>query len=321
MPDLRIFFHDRCFDGAASAALFAEFFKSTYDAEANIEYCGLAHSSGDPFAGVPLDASVNACLDFRYCADERMHWWFDHHQSAFQPATRRALYDADTSGTKFYDPKARSCALFAFQVMSEQFGFELKDADGHWNSLLEWADQIDGALFESAREIVELKAPALQLMTWLRNNRLSAKMAKTIEQLGHKSMQELVELPWIAQELPELLRAHHHAVAVVGQRVQRRGAVATYDLLDDEIETHSGFAAYMHCPEATYSVGLARAGQGLGISVGCNPWVDPVGTTNIAAICEEFGGGGHPQVGGISVPGDQGDRAREIVAEIVRRLG
>jgi len=36
---------------------------------------------------------------------------------------------------------------------------------------LHWAEIIDGALFESAAQAVELREPALRLMTWVEANR------------------------------------------------------------------------------------------------------------------------------------------------------
>ena len=316
---LRVFFHDRCFDGATTAALFGHFFRSTQDPNAEIDYWGMTHAH-EPFADVPWDADVNACVDFRFCADPRMHWWFDHHQSAFQPSSLRGVFDEAKSETHFYDPAARSCALFTHEVMKQKLGFTLDDPDGHWNDLLTWADRIDGAVFESAQEIVELKNPAFHLMIWLRSNRDPEKMSRTIEKMGRVSIAELVALPWIAKDVPALLEAHQHSVALIGKRLKRFGPVVAYDLAEDDIEAHSGFAAYMHEPSATYSVGLVHSDKGAGISVGCNPWAPVVGPKNIASICEHYGGGGHPNVGGIAVAAGQLDRAREIVAEIVETL-
>jgi nanoRNase/pAp phosphatase (c-di-AMP/oligoRNAs hydrolase) len=48
------------------------------------------------------------------------------------------------------------------------------------------------------------------------------------------------------------------------------------------------------------------------ISVGHNPWSNEGRVHNIAALCEKYGGGGHASVGGISLPGSELPRAREI---------
>jgi len=56
--------------------------------------------------------------------------------------------------------------------------------------------------------------------------------------------------------------------------------------------------------------------------VGSNPWTkaDPARMTNLAAICERYGGGGHARVGAISFPPDEDDGARAAAAEIVAEL-
>ncbi len=317
---LRVFFHDRCFDGATTAALFGHYYRKTQDSAATIDYWGMAHTDGDPFAEVPWDADVNACVDFRYCADPRMHWWFDHHQSAFQPSSLREHYEKRRSPTYFFDPTARSCALYAYRVMSEQLGFELEDSAGHWKELLSWADRIDGAVFDTAREVVELAHPAFHLMVWLRNNKDPEAMAKTIESMGRMSMEELVALPWIASGLPALLEANLASVELIRKRCQVTGPVVHYDLADDKPTAHSGFAAYMLEPECIYSVSISHSDSGTAISVGCNPWAAEIGSKNIAEICERYGGGGNPNVGGISLGPDALERGREIVREVIAEL-
>jgi nanoRNase/pAp phosphatase (c-di-AMP/oligoRNAs hydrolase) len=42
--------------------------------------------------------------------------------------------------------------------------------------------------------------------------------------------------------------------------------------------------------------------------------------TNLAAICERYGGGGHARVGAISFPIERADQAREAAVEIVAEL-
>lgn len=130
VPSLKIFFHNHCFDGATSAALFADFYRSTQKADATIEFCGMSHGPTDPFDAVAIDGEVNACVDFRYCKDERMLWWFDHHASAFQPPSLETHFASSRGKTKFYDPAARSCALFMATTLREEFGYTPGDSAG-----------------------------------------------------------------------------------------------------------------------------------------------------------------------------------------------
>src|SRR5512138_341644 len=75
---LKILFHDNCFDGAASAAVFAAFFRSQQGG-VDVRYGGVQHKQGDAFPPDALDGDVNACVDFRYSPSPRLDWWFDHH--------------------------------------------------------------------------------------------------------------------------------------------------------------------------------------------------------------------------------------------------
>jgi hypothetical protein len=319
-PNLKIFFHNHCFDGASSAALFADFYRQKQNPEAVIEFCGMSHRTGDPFDSVDIDGEENACVDFRYCKDERMNWWFDHHASAFQPPSLKQHFLATQGSTKFFDPKARSCALFMAGVLKDSFGYEPKDADGHWLDLLTWADRIDGAVFESASEIVELATPVLRVMTWLRGCRDTEAIVRLIKLLGHTSFSALESQPWVADELSLLLKAHKRTTELIARRLVFDGLVACYDLSEDDVQSHSSFAAYMFCPEASYSIGLTRRESVANISIGHNPWAAKSPSHNIAKLCEQYGGGGHPHVGGVAVPAGDMRRPKEIVEEMRRAL-
>src|SRR5215468_696261 len=138
---LKILFHDNCFDGAASAALFARFFRERQDPSVEIGYLGVQHRPGDAFPPNAFDGDVNACVDFRYSPSPRLDWWFDHHVSAFQSPEDRAHFEADTSGHKFYDPGARSCTKYEARILHELFGWDARP----FEELIHWADIIDGA--------------------------------------------------------------------------------------------------------------------------------------------------------------------------------
>ena len=316
---LKIFFHDSCFDGATSAALFGEFYRATRGAGAEVALQGVQHRRGDPFEGLALDGDDNACVDFRYCADPRMTWWFDHHVSAFQPAELRAHFEADRSGQKFFDPTSPSCSLFLARVLEERFDFRLP-ADSPWPELIRWADLIDAARFPSPRVAVELADPALRIMTWLEHNREAALTHRLIGELGHRSLAEIAAEPWIAGPLGPLFEEHQRNIALIGARAVRDGDVVFFDLADDAVVAHNKFIAYMHHPDAVYTVGVTRGPDRCKISVGSNPWAPETRTHNIAEICERFGGGGHPVVGAVSLPAGELVRAREIAAEVVAEL-
>ncbi len=318
MRTLKIFFHDNCFDGTASAALFEDFYRRHIDGKAKVVYEGVQHVNGDPFAGLAIDADDNACVDFRYCQSPRMTWWFDHHVSAFQPPEIRAHFNADQSGQKFYDPTATSCSKFLVEVLGDHFGYELPP---HMRELVEWADIIDTARFGSAKAAVELDVPATKLMTWIRHMREPELMHRYISALRSMSMAELVSQPWLESFLSPLLDRHRRIIDITQKRAVDDGVVVFVDLSEDPIDVYNSFITYFLFPKSKYTVGMVRDGHTVRITVGHNPWSAQPRTHNIAAICEKFGGGGHPFVGGVSLPNTDNKTGRRAARTICEMLG
>ena len=80
---VRVFYHDKCFDGACSASLFTRFHQECITRDASYEYHGLVHRAGALFDESEFTGDENAIVDFKYSPSPRITWWFDHHQSAF----------------------------------------------------------------------------------------------------------------------------------------------------------------------------------------------------------------------------------------------
>ncbi len=265
---LKILFHDNCFDGAASAAIFSAFYREKIDAAVDVSYQGMHHAPGDAFPDGVFSGDVNACVDFRYSPSPRLTWWFDHHVSGFQRPEDRAHFDAEKRDLHFYDPKARSCTKYEAGVLAERFGFDTAP----FADLIYWADIIDGAQFPDARTAVELQAPALQVMTWVENNKDPALGIQLIEDFQRKSLAEIAKADYVAGPLVPLLERHHAAIATITERAAETGGVVFFDLTDTTIEAHNKFIAYMLFPDCRYTVALTRSAARVKISVGSNPW-------------------------------------------------
>lgn len=272
---------------------------------------------GDASAFPPdaFDGDENACVDFRYSQDPRLTWWFDHHASAFQQPGDEAHFRADATGRKFYDPTAKSCTKFIADTVAARFGFD----PAPLRELIDWAEVIDGALFPDARMAVELKEPALQLMTFIENNREPALAERFIGDLIARPLAEIAADDYVTQALGPLLAHHRQNIDVIRAAARLENGVIHFDVAEMNVGPFNKFITYYLFPEARYSVGLTAPGR-LKISVGSNPWSKVPRTHDISAICERYGGGGHPVVGAVSVPRDQLARAREIYGEIVAEL-
>ena len=125
--NLRVLYHDNCFDGLASAAVFSRFYRAVVAPGAEIEYEGLAHKAGQLIDEDLFGSGDNVIVDFKYSASEKLTWWFDHHESAFLSESDEAHFRRDASGRKFYDPDSRSCTKFIATVAEKTFGFAAPD--------------------------------------------------------------------------------------------------------------------------------------------------------------------------------------------------
>jgi hypothetical protein len=317
--DLKVCFHDSCFDGAASAALFTRFYETCVERPASIRYLGLTHgggAKGSPFPDGAFDAPVNAVVDFRYSPDPLLTWWFDHHISAFARPEDEAHFRADTSGRRFFDPTARSCTKFMVDTAVARFGFDAAP----YSELVHWADIIDGAQFPDAATAVRLEEPALRVMTWLEHNRDPAATQRLILSLCDTPLERLGRADWIAGPLDPILREHEQTIDRVRQAGHDEHGVVEIDLMAGGPVVPNKFIAYYLWPDARYTVLTTAGPERTKISVGSNPWSKHPRTHNIARICERYGGGGHPVVGAVTLPAGQIDRAHEIATEIAAEL-
>lgn len=314
---LKILYHGNCFDGCASAAAFARFFAEREGARLeSVSFEPLQHQRGNPFAEDAFDGDVNACVDFRFSPSPRLHWWFDHHASAFSTAADRAAFERDDTGRKFWDPTAPSCAGFVVRTLAARFGWSAPDlAD-----LVSWADVIDAARFPSAAMAVRLEEPALRLMALLEATKDPAIPTRIIEAMQRRPLADIAAESWVTDPLGPILERHRSAIDVVKRLARVDGGVVTVDLSETAVEGANKFIVYDLYPQARYAVVVSRDAKRTKVSVGSNPWAREARAHDISKLCERYGGGGHPVVGAVSMTGDRLGEARRIAAEIAAVL-
>lgn len=313
---LRILYHGNCFDGVSSAAVFTKFYRATVDADAVVDYTPTMHRAGNAFDREQFDGDENAIVDFKYCPDERLTWWFDHHQSAFLSKPDEEHFLADTSGKKFLDTASKSCAEFIARIAKEKFGWE----DESLAELIEWAHIIDGALYDSPAQCVELRTPALKLMQVIEGEKDPEFVHNIIRRLTEESLSQIVDSEEIQAKLVPILERHWNTVNLIKERASYERGVVTFDLTDTGIDGYNKFIPYYFYPETTYNVALTQSEFRTKISVGSNPWSPRPRLHNIAEICEKYGGGGHAVVGAVSLKRDDLDLGKQYMAEIIETL-
>jgi hypothetical protein len=312
----RVLYHDHCFDGAASAAFFSRFIAGAIHPNAEFRYTGMAHKASQMFDPDLFDGDENAIVDFKYCSDPRLTWWFDHHQSAFLNAEDAEHYRRDTSGRKLYDPNYKSCTSFIADVARDRFGFHAADLD----DLVYWSKIIDGAQYPDAKTAVELGAPAMKLTLVIEAAKGSDVIHRIIGWMQRRRLSEIVEEPEIQALYAPLYERHLRSIEIIGQQARLEDSVVFFDLAEYDIEGYNKFIPYNLFPGSTYTVSVSKSSFRTKISVGSNPWTPVEPAHNLATICERYGGGGHARVGAISLAPGELDAARKIAREIVEEL-
>lgn len=320
---VRVFYHDKCFDGACSASLFSRFHRECMTAGAEYSYHGLVHRAGALFNEADFTGDENAIVDFKYSASPKITWWFDHHLSAFlTPEDHqdylRGMADGRYANRRFYDPDYTSCTSFLAHIAETRFGFDPNPVA----ELVKWADIVDGALYESPQAAVEMAEPAMKLTLIIESTQDPSFVPRLIPLLTEMPLAEVLKQPFVAELLPPLLERHQEALKLIGERSESRDGAIFFDISDRQLEGYNKFIPYYLHPEATYSIGLSKSSFRTKVAVGSNPWTKakPEEMVNLATICERYGGGGHARVGAISFPPDKSDVARKAAAEIVAEL-
>lgn len=319
----KIFYHDKCFDGACSASIFTRFHKERIGTVDGYEYSGLVHRAGALFDERNFIDGENAIVDFKYSASPKVTWWFDHHLSAFltpddQKDFERGQSDGSQRMRKFYDPNYISCTSLIAETAQLNFGFDTAPL----MELIKWADIVDGARYESARAAVEMAAPAMKLTMVIESSADDNLVPRLIPLLTEMPLQAVLDQGFVQELLGPLMERHRAAIDLIRSRAIVEKGVIRFDITDQPTEGYNKFIPYYLHPEGTYNVGLSKSSFRTKVSVGTNPWTPLPNEKliNLAAICERYGGGGHARVGAISFPPDREDEARKAAGEIVAQL-
>lgn len=313
---VRVFYHDKCFDGTCSAALFSRFYRERIRSDVEFEYSGLLHRAGALFDENRFDGDENAIVDFKYSSSPKITWWFDHHQSAFLSTADAEHFEQDVSNRKFYDPDFKSCTGFIAMIAEERFGFDPHPIA----ELVRWADIVDGAMYDDAKSAVEMRAPAMKLTMAIEASTDRDFVKRLIPLLAYRSLESILEEPFVAAVLPPLLERHQRSIEILRQRSEEKDGTIFFDITDLDLEGYNKFIPYYLFPESIYNVGLSKSSFRVKVSVGSNPWSKREPTVNLAKVCERYGGGGHARVGAISFDVNQSDAAHKAAIEIVEEL-
>ena len=222
---VRVFYHDKCFDGACSAALFSLFYRERIRDDVEFQYSGLVHRAGALFDESKFDGDENAIVDFKYSTSPKITWWFDHHLSAFLTPEDAAHYENDTSTKKFYDPDFKSCTKFIATIAETRFGFDPAPVA----EVVAWADTIDGASYPDATTAVEMRHPAMKLTMAIESTQDRKFIPHLIPLLVSMPLDEILRQPFVADLLPPLFQRHERSLRLLRERAECKEGTVFFD--------------------------------------------------------------------------------------------
>lgn len=315
--------HGYCFDGIASAALFARLCEHVEGSSlaASFRSCGY----GPKLKTIPqnwLRGDINAILDFRYREDDRLDYYFDHHPTGFGSAEERARAEANVAASKgrrvlCFDPASTSCVKLIASFAREHHGFE----DALLEPLVSWADRVDSARFDDPEEAFFAKHFALAFAEVVERHGDTAFLNALVPALMREPLADIAERPDIVEKRKPLAQTKLEFLERLKRAGKLAGDIAVVDLGDEIVNPAGKFANYVAFPKARYSVSLMRTRDQLKLGVGWNPWSGLARTHDIAEICRREGGGGHAVVGAANFPHERIDEARAALARVVAALG
>ena len=316
MTKVRLCFHDRCFDGTASAALFYRFYCERFDQAAEFSFTGMTHRAAQPWGAALFGGDENVIVDFKFSNSPKVTWWFDHHQSAFLTPADAEQFRKQPGPHMYYGPDYKSCTKLIATIAREKFSFDTKPLE----DLIHWGDIIDGAQYPTPQSAVELAEPATRLALVIEAAPENGLPARIIPELAYRPLSEMVELPLVAKHLGPLLERHRRSIEILRERIEARGGVIFFDVSDLDLEGYNKFIPYLLHPECVYSVSVSASAVRAKVSLGTNPWNQTTANQNLASLAEKFGGGGHPRVSAISFEPSDLPRAREVARGLAATL-
>ena len=309
--------HGHCFDGLCSAVVFTRLLAKLRGPAVQFRYLACGYAPTQPALDGLLDGDENAILDYRFAATDRLHWYFDHHRTAFATAKDRAFFEARQAQRPFYyDASYSSCTKLIRDIALERHGIAMPELE----PLTCWADKIDSAAFESAEAALDYSHPVMQLASVVEHHGDRQLLSELVPRLLESPVEEVAR----RSQHRALYRKIHRKKADFALRVRQSARtldrVVFVDLSGSELESFGKFVTYALYPRAMYSVILGRFKNGARINVGYNPWSDHLLDRDLSSICGRYGGGGHPFVGGITFPAEDLHRARDVAQEIALEL-
>ncbi len=283
-----IYFHSPCFDGIVSAVLISDYFESC-----DLWSCSRLHSVNYHLKNSWLETDLEkpaAVVDFLY--HSKADFWADHHPTTFLSDHALTEYKKNKSPSFIYDSSAPSCAMLLWNHLKESFNYRNKQL----RELVKWSERTDAARYDSVKQAIFGKEPALRINSGLVLSDKSNYCERLVRNLRHLTLEEVANL----DEVQNKYELTQNLTKLGLKRIEKSiklddDGIATFDVTQGETLVHR-YAPFHFFPDARYSAGIVRSKNRTRITAMRNPWLE-FESVLLGNIFAQVGGGGHQRVG------------------------
>ncbi|HEY4358444.1 MAG TPA: hypothetical protein VGN16_22040 [Acidobacteriaceae bacterium] len=288
---LTVYLHFPCFDGIVSATLASEYLRKK-KGWVRSEVVPVGYSERNGWASSSL-SSPAAVVDFLYHPDA--DFWADHHETSFITAELKTKWQKRKSAITFFDPKALSCASVIWRNTHRTIW------QSRFREMVQWANRIDGAKYDSVKDAVLGDAPALRINLSFMSDSSPEYCQFLLDSFSTKSLESIAA----SSEVRERYQRARKGIQIGQARFSKssrleRDGVVVFDVESSETITLSRYAPYMEYPKALYSVGILKSSDGTKITAMRNPWRH-FKSVPLGQIFNRYGGGGHQRVASVII--------------------
>ena len=293
--ELRTIYFHVDYDGLVSAAILVSLCRT------QAELKGVDYDMKQDWAKLKL-GSQSAVVDFLYHPDATV--WFDHHGTPFVTPEWQAKYHSDAH--HFWDPSAPACP----PVIAKHLDLGHRHTE-HFANYIYWSEIIDSARYETPTQAHDLTNPHILLSRLTSVIRQPDVLAEAVRGIATQPVETVLLHPQLRPFVNTAIELERNLQTQLASRISYDGKVAFLDQSDDT-GSYQRYLPYVFYPDASFVVGIYRKGDAFNVSVGASPW-KPAPPIHIGHLCHKWGGGGHPKVGGVTVP-EHDDAVRIAVA-------
>lgn len=256
--------------------------------------------------------SPAAVVDFLYHPQAEV--WADHHLTTFVTSEAELDFKNREGPLVVYDSSAGSCAGLLWRHLLTRFSYR----NEFYQPLVQWAEKIDGARYDSVEEAVLGDHPALRIRSSLAVEGAQNYSVDLARALRDKTIDEVSELAWVKSKVRRTRKLLKAGLDRFSKNSHVENDIVVFDVDTSDVLINR-YAPYFFFPQARYSIGILRMGDQAKITAMRNPWWE-FSSLPLGRMFQKFGGGGHQRVGSLVLSQNRAEDATQILRSLLNEM-